>query len=124
MTGNSFKKVAQLFKTAGVAFVQHTSFFNIQKNVIAPSLKVVWSEHVDNMLKTLPGGAVLCGNGRCDSPGHSAKHLVYPLMEHGSGRIVHLEFVDKRQVIHARSLSLSLSLSCCHLHTIAICRLL
>ena len=40
---------------------------------------------------------VLCGDGRNDSPGHSAKHCVYVLMEQFLNIIVDIEVKDKRQ---------------------------
>ena len=43
------------------------------------------------------GSVILCGDGRNDSPGHSAKYCVYVLMEQFTGVIVDLEVVDKRE---------------------------
>lgn len=41
---------------------------------------------------------VLCGDGRCDSPGKSAKFCTYSLMESESNVILHFENIDKREV--------------------------
>ena len=41
---------------------------------------------------------VLCGDGRCDSPGKSAKYCTYSLMESDSNKILHVETIDKREV--------------------------
>ena len=41
---------------------------------------------------------LVSGDGRCDSPGSSAKFCTYSLMEAESGTILHLETVDKREV--------------------------
>ena len=41
---------------------------------------------------------MLAGDGRCDSPGASAKFCSYSLMELDSGQILHVETVDKREV--------------------------
>ena len=40
---------------------------------------------------------VVCGDGRMDSPGFSAKYCVYTMMEHYLNVIVDLEVVDKRE---------------------------
>ena len=40
----------------------------------------------------------LCGDGRCDSPGSSAKYCTYSLMESETGAIIHVETIDKREV--------------------------
>lgn len=39
----------------------------------------------------------LAGDGRNDSPGHSAKYCVYTLMEHYLHLILDIEVVDKRE---------------------------
>lgn len=41
------------------------------------------------MLKSLNGAANLAGDGRCDSPGFSAKYLTYSFMDTSSDKIVH-----------------------------------
>lgn len=41
---------------------------------------------------------ILSGDGRCDSPGKSAKFCTYSLMDLESGLILHTETVDKREV--------------------------
>lgn len=45
-----------------------------------------------------PNGLVLAGDGRCDSPGSSAKFCTYSLMDNETGQILHVETVDKREV--------------------------
>ena len=39
----------------------------------------------------------LYGDGRNDSPGHSARYCVYTLMEHVTNAVVDLEVLDKRE---------------------------
>lgn len=41
---------------------------------------------------------VLCGDGRCDSPGKSAKYCTYSLMDSETNKIVYMDTVDKRDV--------------------------
>ena len=40
---------------------------------------------------------ILCGDGRNDSPGHSAKYCVYVLMEQFVSVVVDIDVVDKRE---------------------------
>ena len=42
-------------------------------------------------------GVTLAGDGRNDSPGHTARYCVYTLMEETAKLIVDLEVVDKRE---------------------------
>lgn len=41
---------------------------------------------------------VLCGDGRCDSPGKSAKYCTYSLMDSQTNKILYMETIDKREV--------------------------
>ena len=41
---------------------------------------------------------VLSGDGRCDSPGKSAKYCTYSLLDTDTGYILHCETIDKREV--------------------------
>lgn len=41
---------------------------------------------------------IVCGDGQCDSPGHTAKNLCYFVMELVSGYILEVEVSDKRHV--------------------------
>ena len=44
------------------------------------------------------GELVVSGDGRCDSPGKSAKFCTYTLMEKSTNAIIHSETVDKQDV--------------------------
>ena len=41
---------------------------------------------------------ILAADGRCDSPGKSAKYCTYCLMDHETNKILHVDTVDKREV--------------------------
>ena len=63
---------------------------------------------------------ILAGDGRCDSPGSSAKLCTYSLMEMEKNKIVHMEIVDKREVqlqypnMEREALKESLDYLCAH----------
>ena len=59
--------------------------------------EVVWKVFENDVL-------VVCGDGRMDSPGFSAKYCVYTMMEHYLNVIVDLEVVDKREASGTSSL--------------------
>ena len=98
LTGNHYAKVADLFKAVQIAFLSETAYYNCQRNVLCPGLEHIWENHCAVSLGKMPDNAVVCGDGRCDSPGHCAKLLVYPIMDHSTRRIYWLEFCDKRKV--------------------------
>ena len=53
---------------------------------------------MDLLAKHKDKNLVLAGDGRCDSPGSSAKFCTYSIMEIDSSAILHAEAVDKREV--------------------------
>ena len=53
----------------------------------------------DKLLQTYKNcHLVLAGDGRCDSPGNSAKFCTYSLMDTATNKIVLAETIDKREV--------------------------
>ena len=50
---------------------------------------------MDLLAKHEDKNLVLAGDGRCDSPGSSAKFCTYSIMEIDSSAILHAETVDK-----------------------------
>ena len=40
----------------------------------------------------------MAGDGRCDSPGSSAKFCSYSLMDVSTSKVLHVETIDKREV--------------------------
>ena len=48
---------------------------------------------ISESLSKMPENAVVCGDGRCDSPGHCGKLLVYPIMDHSTRQSFGWSFV-------------------------------
>ena len=60
---------------------------------------------MDLLAKHKDRNLVLAGDGRCNSPGSSAKFCTYSIMEIESGAILHAETVDKQEVgLHSPNL--------------------
>ncbi|KAL1423496.1 hypothetical protein MTO96_000024 [Rhipicephalus appendiculatus] len=58
----------------------------------------VWEEHQERLLTQLRSNNLqLAGDGRCDSPGHSAKYLTYSFLCPDSGNIIHTEQVHVKE---------------------------
>lgn len=41
---------------------------------------------------------IIAGDGRCDSPGNSAKFCSYSIMDISTSKVLHVETIDKREV--------------------------
>ena len=65
-----------------------------------------WGQKQEDILaKTSGRSLLLAGDGRCDSPGFSAKYCTYSLMDTDTNLIVHMETLKRSQVLHLHILS-------------------
>ena len=55
-------------------------------------------------LSNLEGGVVLSGDGRSDSPGHSAKYGVFTVIEQRVNKVLDVELVQGRLLTNIASL--------------------
>ena len=98
ITGNNFEKVNDLFKFLGIGFLSASTFHRIQRNYVVPEVSSTWEEMKKEIWLVLgKESLILCGDGKSDSPGHSAKYGTYVLMEQFLDVIVDIEIIDKRE---------------------------
>ena len=98
MSGNNFDKLSMLMKFLNVSFLSESTFSRIQTTCVTPVVKELWEAMKEKVWEVLKGEELaLAGDGRNDSPGHSAKYCVYTIMEHYLHLIVDIEVVDKRE---------------------------
>ena len=70
----------------------------MQTHFVIPEVTRCWEQMKNEVWDILSKeSVVLYGDGRNDSPGHSAKYCMYALMEQHLDVIVDVEVVDKRQ---------------------------
>ncbi|KAM7303197.1 uncharacterized protein ISCGN_013178 [Ixodes scapularis] len=70
-------------------------YFNYQSAFLIPTVEKVWTKHQDELLEQLKDSPVdLSGDGRCDSPGFSAKYLTYSVYAPQINKILHCEQVQ------------------------------
>ena len=98
VSGNNFEKVSLLAKGMNLNYVSSSFFSRMQSLYALPSITDLWSKMKEVVWKVFENDVlVICGDGRMDSPGFSAKYCVYTMMEHYLNIIVDLEVVDKRE---------------------------
>lgn len=96
-SGCSPTKILRLFSFINIACISIYTFFSHQKNVLWPAVESVWGAHSRNLLGVLgarEGQLVVAGDGRSDSPGHSAKYGAYTLIDMKTGKIIAMELVQ------------------------------
>lgn len=98
LSGNNFQKFSLLSKFLGLEIISETLFYRIQKLYCSPAIKNMWNDVKGAIHQHfLSTGLTLSGDGRNDSPGHTARYCVYTLMEETQKLVVDLEVVDKRE---------------------------
>ena len=100
ITGNNFSKVSLLFKALGLASVSVSTFYRVQNLCVLPGV-TLWHDMMQaSMFQHLNDDTnipvVLAGDGRNDSPGHSAKYCSYTFMLDHLHYVLHTELIDKR----------------------------
>lgn len=88
-SGNTFSRVSQFAEFLGVPFISKSTFYQVQKSVLNPIINQEYLLQQEAILNSLPvEGVGLSGDGRCDSPGFSAKYCTYSLMDMSTNKIV------------------------------------
>ena len=86
-----------MMKNLGCASLTAQMFLNHQKDILP-----VWMRSKSELLQKLTTenrGLILGGDGRADSPGHSAKYGSYSLMELKMGSVINVELVQVKHYI-------------------------
>ncbi|XP_064463931.1 uncharacterized protein LOC135375135 [Ornithodoros turicata] len=98
-SGSSPTQTLRLLSFLGVHTVKATQYFKFQRLYMFPAVTEVWNNERQLLLQQLKDKELcLAGDGRADSPGHSADFGTYSLMETGINRIIHMELVKSTEV--------------------------
>ena len=90
LSGNTFNQVKEMMDIASVAFISSTTFHQIQKCYLFPVVHRIYTTNREIIFGNVrdKGAVKLSGDGRCDSPGYSAKFGTYTLMNSADNQIV------------------------------------
>ena len=88
---NTFHLLSSLFNLVTLG---KSTYYAIQKQLLCPVINKVWTDHIGALHIVASGENLkLCGDGRCDSPGYSAKYCTYTLMEATTNLIFDFELM-------------------------------
>ena len=95
--GASPTQVIRVLKNLNIKTISGRTFLNHQKHYLQPTIIDHWKkcqeEHFEE-LRNRGEALVLGGDGRADSPGHSAKYGVYTLMDLKTFKVVDVQLVQ------------------------------
>ncbi|KAH6920066.1 hypothetical protein HPB50_028946 [Hyalomma asiaticum] len=88
-SGASPEKVIRLLKQANIPVPSTRMYYMYQSALFQPAIQRVWDTQQKALMRSLGGQTALAGDGRCDSPGFSAKYMTYSFMDTSTNKIVH-----------------------------------
>ena len=98
-TGNKFLHVSEIASTINLAFLSKSDYHKWQKKHLFPVINDLWQQEKAAVLTDLinSNSVTLLGDGRCDSPGFSAKYRTYTMMDKESEKIVNFKVCHVKQ---------------------------
>ena len=110
-SGNTYKHAADFAKHLNLQFISSSYYYKIQRKIIFPVIQKAWKNNQAEVVKQLKQNKSvdLCGDGRCDSPGHSAKYGTYTLMDEKSNLIVEFSLVSSSNAMEYEGCKRSLN---------------
>ena len=97
-TGNTYSRISEVAELLNLNFMSRGTFYNIQSQYLFPVVHHTWEQHQEALFQCLSNQVLLAGDGRCDSPGHSAKYGTYSIMETSSSNVIDFEVVQVSEV--------------------------
>ena len=100
-SGNTFTPINHFATCLNLQLVSKSSFYKIQEKYVFPVVQNSWHDHQQQLLQQIRDRRSpinVCGDGRCDSPGHSAKYGTYTLLDETSGKVVDFSLVQVTEV--------------------------
>ena len=96
-TGSLPIKALRVFSNLNCATISRMTFYRHQKAFLQPAINYIWDREQDNLINRLLAqkqGLVQGGDGRAESPGHSAKYGSYSVIDLKQNKVVDFKLVQ------------------------------
>ena len=93
-SGSTATKSLHFLKCLQMARITERTSYNHQKLYLEPSVIHVWKHSQQALLAKCKSPVVIGGDGRADSPGHSAKYGSYGIIDMHTNKVLHIELVQ------------------------------
>ena len=105
-TGNTFAAINRLASCFNLQFFSESVFYDTQQKYLFPVVNEAWEAESRQQIQMLTEKEVvnLDGDGRCDSPGHSAKYGTYTLMDDDTGNVVAFNVIQVSEVTSSNAM--------------------
>ena len=100
------KHTADFAKYLNLQFVCSSHYYTTKNTILYPVVQHTWITSQTAIIKQLnkSGSIVVCGDGRSDSPGHSAKYGTYTLMDEKTSLIIEFSIVQVTEVTSSNAM--------------------
>jgi len=105
-TGNTFARINEFCACLNLKFISKSLFYDVQDKYLYPVIGEAWDNETKSVVEQFQQERFLslCGDGRCDSPGHNAKYGTYTMMEESSGKVVSFNIVQVTEVTSSNAM--------------------
>ena len=90
-------KALRLLNHMQVACISDRTFYRHQNRYLEPAILAIWEQKQSRLLeqcKACESPLSIGGDGRADSPGHSAKYGSYGLIDLDTNKVIHIQLVQ------------------------------
>ena len=109
-------KVLKVFQILNCRTITRRSYFSHQTKFLQPSVHSIWKSHQQQLIESLlkeNRELTLAGDGRADSPGHSAKYGSYTVVDLTCNKVVDFKLVQVSGASTKRLLYMQSCISLC-----------
>ena len=99
-SGSTPTKALHFINCLHVACIMDRTFYLHQRQNLEPSVQAVWNHKQQQLLSACELPLIIGGDGRADSPGHSAKYGSYGVIDLCTNKVLHIELVQVNYTIY------------------------
>lgn len=107
LSGIMLEKFQQLASLLNLRSISNSAFYSLRREYVVPAIAKEWEKEQNLVIASIreKGEPVmLAGDGRADSPGHSAKYGTYTMMNVDTDKIVDFEVVQVMDVKNSNAM--------------------
>ena len=93
-SGSTPTKSLHFLKCLNMACIKERTFHYHQTKYLEPAVVDVWKNSQQTLLSKCKSPVAIGGDGRADSPGHSAKYGSYGIVDMSTNKVIHIDLVQ------------------------------
>ena len=105
-SGNTFVHANEFCSCLNLKFISKCLFYDIQDKYLYPILNSPCEQQQLSVMEEARHEELvnLCGDARCDSPGHNAKYGTYTMMGEENGKVISFSLVQVNEVTSSNAM--------------------